>query len=299
MGLLDARRETGVKIETMVAGLAAVATGAAVFLMPAGILQEAVLASGANSMLPPLDPPLGMKARLGLTLLAAGFALGLVLLLMRVFVRSPARPTHAADQEAAVPRIRRRDRHPDAPARAPFSVTRDAGVASDEIAPPWPEQTGEQQVLRRIKGRSPEAAEEAVAEPARAAEVADPIEPCQPASTLDLTDCLEPEAEPELVAGPERPAETVEPREPAPVTPDAAKRPAWFDDSVPQPAAVQEEDSLSDLLARFERAIERKMAAPQAAAGAPSAPPPVEEGDGTEFRLRSALENLKRFAPRG
>jgi hypothetical protein len=40
--------------------------------MPAGVLEQAVLASGMPDTLPQLSPPLGLKARAGLALMSAG-----------------------------------------------------------------------------------------------------------------------------------------------------------------------------------------------------------------------------------
>jgi hypothetical protein len=76
----------------------------------------------------------------------------------------------------------------------------------------------------------------------------------------------------------------------------AQPQPAWLaaqSDSVEEPA----QESLTELLARFERAIERKA---ERRIAAPAARPNADDGvgeDGMDLRLRSALENLRRFAP--
>jgi hypothetical protein len=60
------RRASNGGLDKIVATFAALAAGAAVFLMPGGILEQAVLASGLPDMLPQLSPPLGLKSRAGL-----------------------------------------------------------------------------------------------------------------------------------------------------------------------------------------------------------------------------------------
>jgi hypothetical protein len=323
MSLLDVaiRGARGVRVENLAAALAALVTGAAVFLMPTAILQEAVLASGMADTFAPLQPPLGWKARLGLSLLSAGSAFGMVLLLMRLVVRTPSQPVtrSVSEDEAGVPKLRRRDRHPDAPARPPLSVSRDLGVDVPGSAQP-PEAASP--VLRKKKQEAPERA------PTIRREPQDPVRAAAP--WLRKADEEEPAPLPRLsrverAAGwePEEPVEAEEPAEeeaveqvaeaepvvcepevlelPAPEPEPAAEAPApdvpeatpWLEEPRPQPESPREE-SIHDLVARFERALERRAATPR------RAEPPVaaarEEDDSD--RLRLALESLKRFAPR-
>jgi hypothetical protein len=73
------------------------------------------------------------------------------------------------------------------------------------------------------------------------------------------------------------------------------QQPAWLaaqNDTAEAPA----QESLAELLARFERALERKTAEQRAPAPASRDEEVVSE-EGMDLRLRSALENLRRFAP--
>lgn len=277
------RRASG-NPETIAATGAALITGAAVFLMPTQLLQNAVLASGLPDMFPPLDPPLGFKAKAGLALVAAGFAFGLVALLTRlvvggsVFPKKAAKPAKvkAAAAAAAIdedlppaPRLRRRDRHPDAPARAPISISRD--IIREEEAP--------------ARVRAPILKPAIAEQPIAFAEVEPEFEPAP-----------EPLTEAPIASAPPAPAPVVkmpvagDVPAPTPVAP-APVRPSWLEAQAPAT-----ESSLSELLERLERAMERRVE-PVAAVAAPAARPAFD-APAEDDRLRSALENLKRFAPR-
>jgi hypothetical protein len=335
------RRASSGGLDKPAAALAALLAGAAVFAMPGGILQQAVLASGLPDSLPQLSPPLGLKARAGLGLLAAGSAFGMVLMAMRILAyltNKRARPAQAAE---GMPRVRRRDQHPDAPFRGPLSVSRDLGEPDAPPAPapapaaerepafvpaPWPEREQSAEPLRPrpaglgTRRRAPlievlaaGGGEEVEPEPAPAPEEprkikagreAEPVAsrpPAPPAKEypeeladeepepLVLTEIAEPEAEPEP--------------EPVPVA-IAQPAPAIVEIPAERPPAPQQggQESLAQLLARFEQAVERKSAARAKAPVGPTAPAPaaepVLEEEGMDLRLRSALENLRRFAPR-
>jgi len=239
-----------------VAALAGGATAALLMLMPADVVQNLVVDSGLPSLLAAAEPPLGMKAKLLIALVAAVMASGAVYGVMRLLGRKPARPTRWGAEEAETPfepapRMRRRDLHPDAPTPAPISALRDLGVPVDEtvveapliLSEPLPEPEVEELVLSE---------EEAVEEPVAVA-----------------------------VAAPE---------------------------PVERPERAQGEESIAELLARLERALEKKplpqwleqsSVQPQPPAQAQSAPVPANEeaAEPMDTRLRSALENLKRFAP--
>jgi len=346
MSLLDvAIRRAGVGIETWMAALAALVTGAAVFLMPIGVLQEAVRASGMADLLPALQPPLGWKARMGLALLSAGSAFGTALLLMRIAGRLTAASPRLEEAEVApmVPRVRRRDAHPDAPARAPLSVTRDLGVRMDQDPVEAAEESRQEEEERVPALRRPAAEEQHELRPARSIRRAPPApapaarsplpwldeaeeEPSRPqrlsrleraAKQVARPDEQEPE-EPDLPEEPDQ-SEEVEALQPeaAAAEAEAAGEPAERDrgrtaqptiivepvEPEPQPAPVHArpepvgasaDEDIVALLARFEQAMERRTARPRAEPEARS----DSDEDGTDMRLRSALENLKRFAPR-
>jgi hypothetical protein len=122
-------------LDVPVAALAAVAVAFVAFAMPGDLLTGLVSASGLPSLLAAAEPPLGLKARAGVGLGGALAAFGLVFALLRLLDRSgfdKPRSVPAAPDEPDLPRLRRRDVHPDAPVRRPISAARDLG----EPAPP-------------------------------------------------------------------------------------------------------------------------------------------------------------------
>lgn len=278
-------------LETMVAAGAAIITGAAVYLMPVDLLQNAVIASGLPSVLPPLDPPLGNRAKIGLALVAAGLAFGLVALLVRLLVGKPkakvgstarlferkkdvkkpkpAAPVAEMQDAPTAPKLRWRDRHPDAPARAPLSIGREIGLPDEPRVPGFAK-------------AEPVFAPEPVFKADTVAEVFE--EPG--VETLALVD-------PEPVAAAYEPELAPEP-EPEPV----AAHPAWLDAEAPQPVEARQ-PTLAELLERLEVAMARRVpwvAEAAAQTDAPARGAPSSDGSADD-RLRSALESLKRFAP--
>ena len=122
-------------LDLPVAVLAGVAVAFVAFAMPGDLLTGLVRASGLPSLLAAAEPPLGLKARAGVGLAGALAAFVLVFALLRLLDRSgfeKPRPEAAPPEEADLPRLRRRDVHPDAPVRRPISAARDLG----EPAPP-------------------------------------------------------------------------------------------------------------------------------------------------------------------
>ena len=255
-----------------VAVFAAVAAAASLLLMPVDILEQLVLQTGLPDLFPPADPPLGLKARAAFALVAAILAFAASYGLMRLLGRGSAPAVkREVDEDLPladpVPRMRRRDLHPDAPVRAPLSALRDLGHPGEVRAP----------LFQREPEPEPEPEPEAVAGP-----VAE-----EPDDELILT-------EPEFA---EQPA--------APLQPEAAQEPV-----PPQPAEEVEaapphrqsqpqgQETIAELLARLERALEAKSV-PQHVVDIPKpAPPHADEAEEPmDARLRSALENLKRFAP--
>lgn len=107
---------------------------------PVDLLESAVLRIGLPRLLPAAAPPLGLTARVAMSLAGAiGFGLASWMALRLAGRRSKAFPP-----AAVVPSVRRRaDRHPDAPMRAPFSARAELAPAVEaervpERAPaPW------------------------------------------------------------------------------------------------------------------------------------------------------------------
>ncbi len=242
-----------------VAALAGGAVAALAMLMPVDVLQSLVNDSGLPSLIAAAEPPLGMKAKLLIAVVAALATSGAVYGVMRLLGGKPARPVRWGSEESGVPlerapRMRRRDLHPDAPMPAPISALRDLGDPIEDF----------------------------------------PVEP-----PFDLPEPLAEPVAKELVV-PE--AEVVEEPVPAPVAEPVERR-----------EAPQGEETIAELLARLERALEKKpvpqwLERPEAPSPGPqqrsqeqAQPGPVpaneEAAEPMDARLRSALENLKRFAP--
>jgi len=286
------RRAAGGGIDKPAAAAAAFLAGALVFLMPGGVLEQAVLASGMPDTLPQLKPPLGMKARAGLALLAAGSAFGTALMMMRLLGFAMKGRAQSAEEPTGAPRARRRDRHPDAPPRAPLSASRDLGEPA-----PAPQPEPARTIRREAEPDLPEPPRLRVKNPAarRRAPLTEVLGGGLAEETAIAPHALkpgEPAVEiPEPVAQPDPEPAAIAPEpepepEPVPVAPAQA------------PAEITGRESLPELLARFERALERQGALPAASEARVAAETVAEEPDeGMDLRLRSALENLRRFAP--
>lgn len=121
-------------LDLPVAGLAALAALFVAFTLPADLLAGMIGASGLPSVVPAAEAPLGLTARIAIGAAGAGATFGLVLLLLRLLDRSGLAPRKAPAEEPGdeIPRLRRRDFHPDAPVTRPISAARDLG----EPAPP-------------------------------------------------------------------------------------------------------------------------------------------------------------------
>jgi outer membrane biosynthesis protein TonB len=251
-------------IDLPVAALAAVSVGFVAFAMPSNLFDGAIAATGLPSLLSAAQPPLGSTARLLVVAVAAIATFASVFALLRLLdrrgaaapARAPARSRmrEVLDEveEVEVPRLRRADHHPDAPARRPILAGSELGEPN--LARPYPQ--------RRPPEPEPEP------------------EP-------------QPEPEPEIESQPEP--------EPEP-EPEAAIEPEFIPEPEPVAAPAPVSDSsISDLVARLERGLERRQhaeeAAPETSArpdpAAPEAAPAAPERDD---RLRSAIENLQRLA---
>jgi hypothetical protein len=318
-------------IDKAVASAAAALAGATLFLIPVDILENAVVKAGLDTMFAPLAPPLGVKARLGMALVIAGMVFGIVLGAMTLLEALSKRPRKAravepehetADDLPPVPRARRRDRHPDAPTRAPLSPARDLGLPESAAEP----EPVVQDVAARLRRFRPDPAPEAApvlssyAEPEQAVwsepePEAEPIVAAEPTS-------FEPEPGPEPLAlgeAEEEPALAPWTPEPEPEQHFAAPVAAVEEEAVPvrqpdpQPAFAERrsagrrredrphDETISELMARLERALEGPGSSLAASpAPGPTAPQvaPEEVEAGGDDRLRSALEHLKRVASR-
>jgi hypothetical protein len=124
-------------LDVPVAALAGLAVAFVAFAAPAGLLAEIVGATGLASILPAAEPPLGMKARLGIGAGGAVLVFAIVFLLLRWLDRFGTRRAEKDEDAASLetPRLRRRDIHPDAPARAPLLAVHEVGEPEPEPEP--------------------------------------------------------------------------------------------------------------------------------------------------------------------
>ncbi len=117
--------------------MAALAAAFVAFAMPADLLAELVGASGLPSLLSAAEPPLGFKARIAIGARRRASPCSAWSSCCCACSTGAARRDRGpapAEVEPAAPRLRRRDFHPDAPARRPIFAARDFG----EPAPPCP-----------------------------------------------------------------------------------------------------------------------------------------------------------------
>ncbi len=99
------------------------------------LLEQLVLNSHIDLVIPAAAPPLGLTARILLALVMAGLGVVLGIILTRRLNR-PTEEQHerkrgARDLQGQAPRLRPRDAHPDAPARRPISAHEELGLDDD------------------------------------------------------------------------------------------------------------------------------------------------------------------------
>jgi hypothetical protein len=107
------------------------AFGLSTLAVGATTIENLVLKSHVDLVIPAAAPPLGITARilLALILAAIGAVLGIALarLLTRPKIEERERKRGAKDLSTTSPRVRNRDAHPDAPARRPISAHEEFG----------------------------------------------------------------------------------------------------------------------------------------------------------------------------
>lgn len=126
-------------LDLPVAALAGLAVAFAAFAMPTDLLSQFVGSSGLSTLFSAAEPPLGLKARVGIGATGALLISALVYFLLRMLDRIGLDRSKAEDEG---PRLRRRDAHPDAPVRRPISAARDFGepaipTPSEATLPRW------------------------------------------------------------------------------------------------------------------------------------------------------------------
>jgi len=145
------RGSGGNAIDAPVAALAGLAIAFAAFAVPADLLAALVEATGIAAFVPAAEPPLGFEARMYLGAGGAVLAFACTFALLRAIDRFGARRSEPACElgpEAEAPRRRRRDIHPDAPARAPLLAGCEVGEPEPNPLPePEPEPEPETEIL--------------------------------------------------------------------------------------------------------------------------------------------------------
>lgn len=128
----------GSALDLPMAALAGGSVGFFVFAMPADLFERLVGATRVASVVSAAQPPLGDTARLAIVIAAALAVFGATWLLLRALGRpavARAEPAREEEEPSAPPRLRRFDKHPDAPARSPIRAGSDFGVPLDSIVP--------------------------------------------------------------------------------------------------------------------------------------------------------------------
>jgi hypothetical protein len=264
------KRTTSV-LDPLMAGFAAGAAAFIVYVMPNDAFSQMVELSGLPLVLPAAQPPLGMTARLAAVAAAGIGTFALVWLVLRALGKKGPEPKRAAQPveiEVPLPRIRRADAHPDAPARRPILAGLDLGEPFDQTSS-FPEAVSED----ALPAEDEEEAEFSEVEEEQPAWDHPFAEPVADEQTLD-----------------EEPLELSEES-----VDDMAER-------LPEPAAFPEA-SIPHLMQRLELGLLRRgdslspapasLSSVRHSANDTRQPPQIDD------RLRSAIEDLQKLAARG
>jgi hypothetical protein len=131
-GSFSGRRRGSGLLDLAVAALAGGSVAFATFAMPDGLFAQIVVASRLPDLLAAAQPPLGDTARWSAIAAAGATTFLLAWALLRALDRVPSRrrpPAESgfAEPFAELPRVRRADAHPDAPARRPLRAGHELG----------------------------------------------------------------------------------------------------------------------------------------------------------------------------
>jgi len=268
-------------LDPLLAGFAAGATAFVLYAMPDWRFEQAVAMTGLGAIIPAAQPPLGMTARLAAMTFAAIGAFLLVWFTLRALSKPAPRKRRPAPVPAAasapveipleLPKLRRADAHPDAPARRPILAGLDLGRPFDEVDVDAPEE--------KPAEPDPEPVPEAeTAAPELLLELQEEIAPAEAAPEIAEVDKVDTK-----IASSEAQDQEVEPE---------AAAAAPVQDEEPEAAASEGEPSITELMQRFEAGLRRREA-PHWGAAAPRA------GDPVDARLQGAIAELQKLARRG
>jgi hypothetical protein len=278
------------KIDAAVAGFAGLALAFAFVAMPDGIFESLIIASGLPNLVPAAAPPLGQTAR-GAVAVAAGIGGFLLLFLLLRALGGKSRPARSRRVDKMIspappPRVRRADAHPDAPARAPLLAGAELGEPfSSPIEPLELDQEAEEEPVDL-----PWRMNEEVAEAERAWPTLDRDQVALARRGSAGFSSMDDEPLPGLTDLPQHAAEDDF---------DVSRLPEWEQQEVRAPAVdalpqvAKGSDGIPDLVARFERGLRRRAAAPQpleSTSASASFPTPAPDP------LADAISGLERLA---
>ena len=289
-------RRRGSALDPIMAAFAAGAVGFALFALPDGLFAGAVEASGLPSVLPAAQPPLGATARFAAIGAAAAATFLMVWLLLRSLGGKPAQPKRRSgpvEIDVPLPRIRRADAHPDAPARRPILAGLELGVPLDEAE----EDEAEPQYNQFEDAEEAEAATEVEAQPEASQD--EELSLDRPLPSFMVTE------QPEEERFEQATEEAFE--EPAY---EPSEETDWLDGGFDEPVIEEEEAaqsssppeaedaSIPHLMQRLELGLVRReradwMADPEDETAARDKRPELDD------RLRNAIHDLQRLASRG
>jgi hypothetical protein len=322
--LLD--RDLAPVFNAALAAVVASSTAFFLFAMPEAVFSGLVRASGLPLLLSAAAPPLGLTARLAAIVAGAGLTATVSWVLLSRLDRSAngAASAEGDDLSWALPRLRRADAHPDAPARRPLFAGQDLGEP-DELPP-----VDGAEIETEAETSAPDM--DAAPEPLPAFMLdADPV--AQDVSAGEASHGQHADPEPDEHADPaliEAPVPTAAPAPSATLAPSLAsvepvdvpefplrKKPVLTISAEERAESTEElmarlplpEDSGESISSLFQR-LDAGLAScewPIGAAPAPAASedgpgqaaPVAEVGDEIGDKLRDALGDLQRMAGRG
>jgi len=305
------RQRLNLPVAPLAAGVIGFVTAALFALMPTGMIEDLVVDSGIAAVVSAAEPPLGFTARFILIFLVGG-GVGMVAwfaLFLLFGSRSIVVQAGAGDVEGeAMPRLRRADAHPDAPARRPLSAARDLGTPFLEVRAERPVHmdAGDEEVVEMVPVEAETASDEALTPEADGwlapEELSLPADLDQPLAAFDPSSIPDDPADwfpapAPLRMTPRRPVfepserfDTFDlapmPHRQAPPTPSA------FTPSVPPMPRPDPSATIHALLDRLERSVARREV------DVPVPPPPAPLPIRRQESLEEALDSLRRLAIR-
>jgi hypothetical protein len=298
------RKRSSSPLDLAMAAFAAGSVGFVVYVMPNASFERVVELSGLPLILPAANPPLGMTARLAALAFAAIGVFTLVALVLRSLGNSTRRPqskpqpklqrrSEPEEIDIPLPKIRRADAHPDAPARRPIFAGLDLGAPFD-AATFEQQHPVEQDILDSEEEEFALSEDDLHYPPVEAEEEATPFpedalaypvveeEAVEPIDVAGEAEATEERPLPSFIVPQEEEAESDEPDVVELGTSTAApEAPARGDGG---------QDSISHLMQRLERGLVRREG---------SGSNPVTPPNQMDHRLRSAIDDLQKLAARG